>query len=730
MQNSHPVPLPARALAVAISAVCLGNVHAQTNNTETQNLERHDAIVDEIIVTGSLQNSRADTTLPVNVLDGEVLREKAAATLGETLKELVGVNSASFGTGVGLPVIRGQSGSRVQVLQGGVSNIDAATISPDHANSVDAALAERIEVLRGPATLLYGNGAIGGVVNVIDNRIPRQVPATLEGLLETRHDTASDQQSSVLRLEGGAGQVAWHLDGTYREANDTRIKGFAINPKIVDLEDDEAHHELLDSRGHIDNSNSRAHALTAGASWIFSSGYIGAAVHSSRNNYGLPAAAHQHLEDEHDDHEEHEGSEEHEEHEEDAHGGIRIAMEQERADVEGQLRLDGLWESLQGKVSVVDYQHAEIEADGAIGTVYASDGVEGRFTMTQALRGNLRGVSGLQLGSKSLSATGEEAYIEDSDTDSIALFTVQSMELGDFIHEVGLRAEHHHLSLSGSNCEHSQSNVSGSASTIWRMQDDLNLLVSASHSQRAPSVEERYSNIDSSTCGAPADAHDLVAHAATQRIEIGDAHANKERSTNIELGLRRHFSGSAEGITGELNLFYNHVHDYLYMRDTDEFVHEVRVARMTQQDATFRGVEAELSIPLQLADGEPTTLVIFGDYVRATFDDVTGDRDVPRIPALRMGAELSHSHRNWLYRMRATHVSEQDDVAANETRTDGYVLVNASVDYHLPYAGGEFTLFGKISNLLDERVRNHVSLLKDVAPEAGRNVQIGVRFLF
>src|SRR5690606_20265707 len=161
--------------------------------------------------------------LPVNVLSGEALREQAAATLGETLKELVGVHSASFGTGVGLPVIRGQSGNRVQVLQGGVSNIDAASISPDHANSVEATLAERIEVLRGPATLLYGNGAIGGVVNVIDNRIPTRVPAELEGLLETRHDSVSDQQSSVFRLEGGSNQVAWHLDGTYRRSEERRV---------------------------------------------------------------------------------------------------------------------------------------------------------------------------------------------------------------------------------------------------------------------------------------------------------------------------------------------------------------------------------------------------------------------------------------------------------------------------------------------------------------------------
>jgi len=715
--------MPARALVVAVSTVCLASAHA----AHIHDPDSQGAIVDEIIVTGNLQNTRVDTTAAVNVLSGEALREKAAATLGETLKELVGVNSASFGAGVGLPVIRGQSGNRVQVLQGGVSNIDAASLSPDHANSVDATLAERVEVLRGPATLLYGNGAIGGVVNVIDNRIPTRVPTQLEGLLETRHDSVSDQQSTVFRLDGGRNRMAWHLDGTYRDANDTRVSGFAINPETVDLDDAEAHAALLESRGRIANSRSRAHSMTGGASWVFSSGYLGAAVHSSRNNYGLPLSAHQHAADHDHDHDhEHENEHEHE-HE---NGGIYIAMEQDRGDVEGQLRLDGFWESLQGKVSVVDYQHEEVEPDGSVGTTYASDGIEGRFTLTQAPRGNLRGVSGLQLGRKGFSAEGEEAYIADSDTDSIALFSVQSLEVGDFTHEVGLRAEHHHLRLSGGNCEHSEDNVSGSASTLWRAREDLNLVVSASHSQRSPSIEERFSNIDSRTCEAPTDVRDLVPHAATQRIEIGSPHGRKERSTNVELGVRRHFSGVADGISGELNLFYNHVHDFLYMRDTDEFVHDIRLARMTQRDATFRGVEAEFSIPLQLADGEPTTLIIFGDYVRASFDDASGDRDVPRIPAMRLGVELTHSHHNWLYRLRATHVSEQDRVAANETETDSHLLLNASVDYHLPFSGGEFTLFGKISNLLDESVRNHVSVLKDVAPEAGRSVQLGLRFAF
>lgn len=714
-----------RALVSAVSAATFYGIPA----TSAWGAEAHsDGVLDEIIVTSSLQRSRAETALPVNVLSGEALREKAASTLGETLKELVGVNSSSFGTGVGLPVIRGQSGNRVQVLQGGVSNMDASAVSPDHANSVEAALAERIEVLRGPATLLYGNGAIGGVVNIIDNRIPTGIPDGVTGLLETRHSSASDQQTSVFKLDGAGGQIAWHLDGTYRDSNDTRINGYAINPRTVDVDDAKALEELWDSRGFIDNSSSRAHAVTGGASWIFDEGYLGMALSRSESDYGLPAAAHHHHEEEHEseehDEEEHEGEEHEGEADEHAlEGGIRIAMKQERLDLEGRTALGGFFEDVQGKVSVVDYQHAEIESSGEVGTVYSNEGVEGRFSFAHTPRGSLSGVTGVQFGDKTFSARGEEAYIPVTDTHSYALFSVQSLEAGDMIYELGLRGEHQHFEQSGSSCNESTDSISGSASGLWRAREDINLLVSLAHSQRAPTIEELYSNIDNVTCAPPVDDHDLIAHAATQRFEIGDPNADKEVSTNIEIGLRRHLGV----VTGELNLFYNDISDYLYMRDTGVLEDDIEIAQLTQEDAVFRGIEAEVSLPLSRSDLQQTRLSLFGDFVRADFER---GGNVPRIPALRYGAEISHAHEEWQYKLRATRVAKQSDVALNETETDGYVLVNISVDYHAPLFGQEATMFGKISNLLDERVRNHTSLLKDVAPEAGRSVEFGLRFEF
>lgn len=700
-----------RVLCAAVAAACAPFSYGQDVH--------HNEVVEEIIVTSSLQQTRAETALPVNVLSGEALREQAASTLGETLKELVGVNSASFGTGVGLPIIRGQTGNRVQVLQGGVSNMDASAISPDHANSVEAILAERIEVIRGPATLLYGNGAIGGVVNVIDNRIPTSVPEAFTGLMETRNDSASDQQTTVLKLEAGAGAFAFHLDGTYRESNNTTIPGFAINPRLVDIGDEEALEQLLGSKGRIDNSQTRAHANTGGVSWNFDGGYLGASVGHSRSNYGLPSAAHAQHEGE--DHQDEAHDEDEQAHEEE--GGIRIAMQQDRYDFEGLRELGGLFTQVQGKISVVDYKHAEIEGDGKIGTIYSNQGTEGRFTLTHSPIGSLEGVTGLQVGRKTFSAIGEEAYIPATDIESLGVFTVQSLDVGDFTYEFGARAERQRMDQAGSACDDSTNSLSGSASALWRVREDTNLMLALAHSQRAASVEERFSNIDNASCLESSDPETFIAHAATQRLEIGDPNAEKEQSTNIEIGLRRHMGA----VTGDLNVFYNNIQDYLYMRDTGVFVDGMEIARMTQDDAVFTGVEAELLLPVSSGNRHLTELSVFGDYVRARLD---ANGNVPRIPALRFGAELAHTHSDWQYKLRLTRVAKQSDVALNERSTNGYTLVNASVDYHANLLGNELTLFGKANNLLDEEVRNHASVLKDVAPEAGRNLVLGLRFEF
>lgn len=687
-----------------------------------QELEHSESNIEEVIVTSTLHRSRADTALPVNILTGEELREKVAATLGEMLQDQIGVTTASFGVGVGSPVIRGQGGNRVQVLQGGVGNIDASAISADHANSLEPALAERIEVIRGPATLLYGNGAIGGVVNVIDNRIPTSMPAGVTGVVESRYNSVSDQQVTVGRLEGGAGNIAWHIDGVYRESNDVEVPGFAINPSSVDISDEEELEELLESRGSIPNSSTRADTQTFGASWIFDEGYIGFSLNRLQNEYGIPGHEHGH-EDEHEDedHDEEHEDEEHEDEHGEEEGGVRIVMEQERADIEMELPLSGWFEELHGRLAAVDYQHVEVEPSGEIGTLFEQDGIEGRFVLHLAGTGTREGVIGAQFSQREFSALGEEAFIPATDIDSVALFTLHSIDVDDLTYEFGLRGERQSLEQRRGVCDTSNTSWSGSTSAIWHVSEQTNLLFSFAHSQRSATVEELYSNI-STGCGELA-TDMLVEHAATQRFEIGLPNADVEKSTNFEIGYLKHMGS----VRAEANVYYNNIDDYIFLFDTGVFEDEVEISRFQQNDATFYGVEAEVNFPLRRSGEHLTELSLFGDYVRAEFDRAG---DVPRIPPLNIGFELRHSHVNWQAKLRWTEMQNQSDIAANETRTDGYSLLNFYADYHLPFTAAETLFFFKANNLLDEEVRHHASLLKDQAPAPGRAFEIGLRVEF
>jgi iron complex outermembrane receptor protein len=681
-----------------------------------QELEHTDPLIEEMIVTSTLHRSRADTAMSVSILSGEELREKVAATLGETLQDQVGVSVASFGAGVGSPVIRGQGGNRVQILQGGIGNIDASAISADHANSLEPALAERIEVIRGPATLLYGNGAIGGVVNVIDNRIPRSMPSGLTGIVETRNNSVSDQQVTVGRLEGGAGNIAWHLDGVYRESNDVEVPGFAINPASVDITDEEELEELLESRGRLANSNTRATVRTVGASWIFDEGYIGFSLNRLENEYGIPGHDH---EEEHEG-EEHEGEEDHEGREEHL-DGVRIVMEQDRADIEMEIPLKGWFSELHGRLSSVDYQHVEVEPSGEIGTLFEQEGFEGRFVLHLAGSETREGVIGVHFSHRDFSATGEEAFIPATDIDSFALFTLHSIDRGDFTYEFGLRGERQSLQQNRGACDSDNTTFSGSTSAIWRFSEQSNLLFSVAHSQRSATVEELYSNIDTACGELPAGL--LVEHAATQRLEIGMPDADVESSTNFEIGLRKHLGD----VRGEVNLYYNDISDYIFLNDTGVFLGDVEVSRYQQSDALFYGMEVEVNFPLRRSGDHLTELSLFGDYVRAEFDR---QGNVPRIPPLSAGFELSHSHVNWQTKLRWTEVQNQSDTGFNEARTSGYSLVNYYADYHIPFGNSETLLFFKANNLLDEEIRHHTSLLKDLAPAPGRSIEVGLRFEF
>ncbi|WP_461482468.1 TonB-dependent receptor [Porticoccus sp.] len=645
--------------------------------------DQHHTELNEVIVSASpLEEDAAGINQAVSILSGEELHNKAAATIGESLKDEAGVTSSGFGPGVGKPVIRGQSDGRVKIMQDSLGTLDASTASGDHSITTEALVAERIEVLRGPATLRYGNGAIGGVVNVIDNRIPDEVPEQLRGAVEYRHNTANDQNSNVFLLEGGQGNWAWHLDGMYRDSNDLEIEGFAQEPEPGE---EPGEHET--TRGFIANTDTQAHSVTGGLSWVGDDGFIGLAVSRLENLYGIPPAVHHH-EDEEDEEPE----------------LIRIDQEQTRVDLKGEWAdvLPG-FELGRFRLGYNDYEHIEIEG-GAKGTKFTNEAFEGRIELLHREIAGWRGAIGSQLEDRQFAAIGEEAFIPKSDIRQGGIFWTGETEIDDWSYELGLRLDRQTIDPQGDS-DISHNTQSLSARALWQLTDEHALSFSLTRAQRAPAVEELLSN-------GP--------HHASESFDLGDSDLDEETSHNLELGYR--YEGPVEL---NLNLFYNAIDDFIFKKNTGAFDpdEELPIYQFQQEDATFRGIEASLGIPV----GERWQVELFSDYVRAKLDS---SGDVPRIPPLRYGMALDYTAYSWNAGVRLTQANDQSHAGEFEPDTDNYTRLDAHLHYHINTPQGDWLLFVKGTNLLDEEIRNATSYLRDIAPESAMSLELGARYSF
>ncbi|MGV0036061.1 MAG: TonB-dependent receptor [Candidatus Azotimanducaceae bacterium WSBS_2022_MAG_OTU7] len=708
------ITLPIGVVALLIAHSALSDHHKQLNHHSEE----------EIVVSAPFQKKVADTALPVTLLKGENYRKQVANSLGETLQNQPGIQSSSFGPGVGQAVIRGQSGNRVQVLQNSVNTIDVSAISPDHANGVEPLLATGIEVVRGPATLLYGNGAIGGIVNVLDERIPKAPFSAPEFSIEQSHNAVNDEHKSVAKLNFSTGALNFHLDAISRGNNEVDINGYAIDELVIS--DGNTH-------GFVANSDADASGHTIGTSISGAWGFIGLSRNELDNEYGLPPGSHGHEDDEaEEDHEEDEHEED--EHEEDEHGEedhgeeqefIRIDMTQTRYDLRGEYALQGAFvERLSGSVSYTIYEHSELETntEGRFepGTKFENEGLEARFTLTHTPVGNWVGQWGAQIGDSEFSAQGEEAFIPKTERRNYALFGIERWKSGKTTLELGVRVERNKLDPGG-NCDHHETTSSVSASALRDLGQNTSLLVSLSRSQRAPTLEERYSNIQTRDC-AP-DPGALVLHAATGLFEIGEPELDIETASNLEIGISRH----SENWTGEFNLYYNRISDYIYLLETGVNRFDQPTAYYRAQDTTFYGAEARLGhTVLQTGQGSLEAR-LQGDFVRASFDK---GGNVPRLPPARLGAGLLFSANTWSLDLALNYVFSQNRTATDELDTGGHTLLEFYGDYHFSMGETELLMFVRGTNLLDEEVRNHMSFLKNSAPEAGRGVRVGVRFSY
>jgi len=667
--------------------------------------------IEQVVVTGPFHKPLAESALHIGVLSGEELRREAANSLGDTLDSQPGVHSASFGPGVGQPVIRGQSGKRVQVLQNSVFVSDAANLSPDHGNGIEPLLADSIEVVRGPATLLYGSGAIGGVINVVDQRIPTRLFERPEIIFEQSHSNVSDEDKTLLGVNASVGSIAFHGDLYSRRNNNVDIPGSAIDLERLEAlealaglqhEGEEGEAELL-TRGHIDNSFGEGKGGTVGVAWVGEQGFVGFSYNRFETEYGLPGGAHGH------------------EGEEDV--AVRLVLEQERYDLKADHHFDdGFFSDVRFHLGYTDYEHSELEIENGtseLGTRFVNQGFDSRISLTTRERGSWQGVWGVQVNATEFSATGEEAFIPKTDIRNIALFAVERWQSARYTLELGGRMERAELDPAA--CAKSATVFSVSASGFVDLDHDARLIVSAGRTERAPTVEERYSNVDVAGCGLNTE---LVAHAATNLIEIGDIDLDTEVSRNLDIGYRLPIGAALLDMTA----FYNRVRDYVYLDLSGALVDDVQVANYRGQDARFYGLEASLDFPLaQLATSSIGGRIAV-DRVRGGFDN---DDYVPRMSPARIVIAVDWESERWSTGMTLSHVFEQDDTAPLELSTIGYTLVSAYADYHWALASGaELTLFAKGDNLLNEEVRNHVSILNSVAPEAGRGVRLGLRLSY
>lgn len=700
-------PSPSLASAVA-SALAFGLLPAADSRAAPA--DSHRSSLDEVVVTATpFERSPLDIAQPTAVLSGERLRQDLAASIGETVSHQLGVTGTYFGPSASRPVIRGLGGERVQMLEDGIEALDVSALSSDHAVSVEGIAADQVEILKGPATLLYGNGAVGGLVNVVTSRIPSTLPDALQGAFELRGDTALGERTGAGRLDFGAGPLAFHLDGFRRRTDDVRIPGLATSS--AERAAEAAAGETVDEpRGRIPNSAGESNGGAFGVTWIGERGFLGVGYTRYDTSYGLPG------------HAEHAAAEPVPTDVPDAAaatldaGGPSIDMTQNRYDLSGRLNGgDGWFRGLRVRATYSDYAHAELEGDGAVGTQFDQSAYEVRLALDHAF-GAFRGTVGLQLRDVDFVALGAEAFVPASRTRNVGAFVLEERPFetarGPVTLEFGARVERQSVAADAATGlpDYDGTSATGSIGAVWRLHPAIALAVNLTHSERHPSSTELYAD-------GP--------HAAVQRFEVGDPTLGKERTNALDVALR---SAGDAPVRWQVNAYVNAFRDFIYLQPTGAVEDGYDVYDYRQADARFVGVEAEVVAPIVSRESGTLQLRLAGDWVRATL--ARGGGPLPQIPPLRVGTELAWRASRWsagtsLYRYRA-----QSRVAEFERPTDGYTMLDVDASWRLRARAGSWLVFARAGNLLDEEARRHTSPLKEFAPLPGRSLTAGVRLEF
>lgn len=679
------------SLAAFLLASAAPVLAAEAPPTDAQ----HGSADPEIIVTAPFARDRLTVATTVSILQGDELQRQVRATIGETLSRQPGVSSTFFGPSASRPILRGLDAERVRILSDGIGSFDVSNTSVDHAVAVNPLLADRIEIMRGPAALLYGSGAIGGVVNMRDLRIPVEVPkGTVHVDAAAGVASAARERNLAASLNAplGGGLVA-HVDGSFLETDNYRTGGFLFSKPLRDLATAQGGDLAVEgqARGRVQNSGGRTWDVAGGLAWIGQGGAnLGVAVSHLASLYGIPNSLKVGVAANDDQ-------------------NIRLDMRQSRVDLRGALPLGGAFKEVKLRAGWASYAHDELGETGAIGTSFFNKSWEGRLELVQEKRGGWQGASGVQYFSREFRAEGAEAYIPANGTRQLGLFTLQEFDLGALKLEIGGRFEHTDVKSPPVGRQRRFDTVSVSAGGSVDVGGGFRLAVSLARTERAPAAEELFAN---------------GGHAATRAFEIGNPDFATERQLGAEAALR----GRGPGWRFELSGFINRFDNFIYLGPTGAVADDLLVFQYGQANARFYGFEAEGGLTVARLGPARVELTALVDYTNATL--LAGGGPVPRIPPLRMIGGVEASGGTVGGRIEVEHVTAQDRIAAFESRTPGWTMLNASLSWKVFGPDSATTLLVQANNIFDVEARRHPSFLKDVAPLPGRDIRLSLRMAF
>lgn len=680
-----------KAISAFLAPLVALSINTNSFAQETKSSEQHSHI-EEILVTGSpIGRSQFDIMQSTAVLSGDELVAEIGGNIGETLEHIPGISNSFFGPGAGRPIVRGLGGDRVRVLIGGIGSIDASSTSPDHAVAGDPLSAQSIEIIRGPATLLYGNNAVGGVINLMDGRIPFSQPAAqVEGAVRSIIGSNSNEVNLAGTVDISVGEkIVLHFEGSNRDTQDMTIPGFARSEAL--RLDEPLDHPEDETKYTIPNSNLTNSNYSAGGSYFMDNGFIGFAVGKLKSDYGIPA---EHGHDE-------------------IEVPVRINLDQTRIDVMGEINSEFLlFEKAKFRFGWADYEHTEFEG-AEVGTIFLNTGWEGRLELVQqsaAMADDwfMDGAMGFQMKKRDFEAIGDEAFVPPSSTSQFGMFIMEEWGNSDTSIQVGSRVEFQDVKAPSVNLNKSFTGVSFSGGFSYLINHEILFGITAHRTERNPNAEELFSN-------GP--------HIATKTYEIGNVDLVKERATGAEITIRKRDGD----LTGSFSLFVNSFKNFIYEDFTGEVIDDLHVARFAQTDAKFYGAELELGW-LAWADYDNDKSLRFdlgADFVRAK--EKLSQQPLPRIPPQSITLAGEFESGKYSLRIEGELAAAQNRIDLRESTTDGYFRLDSSFTLH-PFADEkDISVIFQVRNITNEEIRYHTSFLKDLLPAPGRDFRILLR---